>query len=193
MGVAAILVMWPGPFEQTFVPASLGVSIWNLSLIGPVVSEEMFEYVDGQTTEDGRTDAGVTGILLAHPWAFGSGELIKGQFYKEIKYFFSNFYVKFHCKNYGSNNMTVLYPNPCHNQLFWKATVLYHTYLKFQMNRPDPQVIKLFLCSTQMSMKFQLLINTKIQTNKEVSCFKSLRWCILSCYSMLKCQQLLAF
>ena len=22
MGVAAILVMWPGPFEQTFVPAS---------------------------------------------------------------------------------------------------------------------------------------------------------------------------
>ena len=24
---------------------------------------------------DGRTDAGVTGILLAHPGAFGSGEL----------------------------------------------------------------------------------------------------------------------
>ena len=32
-----------------------------MSLIGPVVSEEkMFENVDG------RTDAGVTGILLAH-------------------------------------------------------------------------------------------------------------------------------
>ena len=31
---------------------------------------------DGRT--DGRTDNGVTGILLAHPWAFGSGELIKG-------------------------------------------------------------------------------------------------------------------
>ena len=71
MGVAAILVKWPGPFEQTFVPASLGVSIWNLSSIGPVVSEKkMFENVDGQ-----RTDAGVTGILSAHPWAFGSGEL----------------------------------------------------------------------------------------------------------------------
>ena len=56
MGVAAILVMWPGPFEQTFVPASLGVSIWNLSSIGPVVSEEkMFENVDGRT-DDGRTD-----------------------------------------------------------------------------------------------------------------------------------------
>ena len=31
---------------------------------------------DGRTT-DGRTDDGVTGILLAHPWAFGSGELKK--------------------------------------------------------------------------------------------------------------------
>ena len=55
MGVAAILVMWPGPFEQTFVPASRGVSIWNLKLIGPVVSEKMFEIVDGQTTDAGRT------------------------------------------------------------------------------------------------------------------------------------------
>ena len=27
-------------------------------------------------TDDGRTDTGVTGILLAHPSAFGSGELI---------------------------------------------------------------------------------------------------------------------
>ena len=26
---------------------------------------------------DGRTDAGVTGILIAHLWAFGSGELKK--------------------------------------------------------------------------------------------------------------------
>ena len=37
MGVGAILVMWP----------SEGVSIWYLSLIGPVVSEEkVFENVD---------------------------------------------------------------------------------------------------------------------------------------------------
>ena len=43
-----------------------------MSSIGPVVSEEkMFENVDGRQT----TDAGVTGILLAHQWAFGSGEL----------------------------------------------------------------------------------------------------------------------
>ena len=51
MGMVAILVMWPGPFEQTFVPASWGISIWNFNLIGPVVSEKMFEIVDGRTTE----------------------------------------------------------------------------------------------------------------------------------------------
>ena len=57
---------------------SRGVSIWNLGLIGPVVSGELFENV-GRTDvkTGGQTDAGVTGILLAHPWAFGSGELIK--------------------------------------------------------------------------------------------------------------------
>ena len=64
MGMAAILVMWPRPFEQTFVPASLGVSIWKLSLIGPVVSEEKkFENVDGRTT-DGRTDRRTTEWLV---------------------------------------------------------------------------------------------------------------------------------
>ena len=42
-----------------------------MSSIDPVVSEEkMFENVDGRTT-----DAGVTGILIAHLGAFGSGEL----------------------------------------------------------------------------------------------------------------------
>ena len=48
-----------------------------MSSFGPVVSEEkMFENVDGRRTTDGRTtDAGVTGILLAHQRAFGSGEL----------------------------------------------------------------------------------------------------------------------
>ena len=42
----------------------------------------------------------------------------------------------------------------------------------------DPEVIKLFSCSTQLSTKFQLLIKTKILTNEEVSCLKSLRCCI---------------
>ena len=40
MGMAAIFVMWPGPFEQTFVPPAHGGSIWNLTLIGQAVSEE---------------------------------------------------------------------------------------------------------------------------------------------------------
>ena len=51
MGMAAILVMWPEPFEQTFVPPSQGDSIWNLASIGPVVSEKkMFENVDNTHT-----------------------------------------------------------------------------------------------------------------------------------------------
>ena len=40
--------------------------------------------------------------------------------------------------------------------------------------RADPEVIKLFPCSTQLSTKFQLLIKNKIPTNEEVSYFKSL-------------------
>ena len=37
----------------------------------------MFENVDGRTDGRRTTDAGVTGILIAHLGAFGSGELIK--------------------------------------------------------------------------------------------------------------------
>ena len=37
-----------------------------MSSIGPVVTEEMFENVDGRRTDGWTTDAGVTGILLAH-------------------------------------------------------------------------------------------------------------------------------
>ena len=40
-----------------------------------------------------------------------------------------------------------------------------------------PEIIKLFSCSTQLSTKFQLIVKTKIPTNEEVSCFKSLRYC----------------
>ena len=43
-----------------------------MSLIGPVVSEEMFENVDWRRMDDAR----VIGKLLAHKWTFGSGELI---------------------------------------------------------------------------------------------------------------------
>ena len=49
MGMAAMLVMWPRPFEQLFFPKDPGGCIWNLVAIGPVVSEEKsFEIVDGR-------------------------------------------------------------------------------------------------------------------------------------------------
>ena len=73
MGMAAMLVMWPRPFEQFFFPKGPGGCIWNLVAICPVVSEEKsFEIVDGRRT-DGRTTE------PSHPisslGAFGSGEL----------------------------------------------------------------------------------------------------------------------
>ena len=39
----------------------------------------MFENVDGRTDDGRTTDAGVTGILIAHLGAFGSGELKKAE------------------------------------------------------------------------------------------------------------------
>ena len=72
MGMAAILVMWPGPFEQTFVPLSQRGSIWNLTLNDQAVSEEkMFESMDDRR----RTDDGGLPIILANQWAFRSDEL----------------------------------------------------------------------------------------------------------------------
>ena len=52
---------------------------------------------------------------------------------------------------------------------------------------PGPEVRKLFSCSTQLSMKFQLLIKTKIPTNKEVSCFKYLKYLRCCVYHANKC------
>ena len=55
MGMAAMLVMWPRPFEQLFFPKGPGGCIWNLVAISPVVSEDKsFEIV----TDDVRTDNG---------------------------------------------------------------------------------------------------------------------------------------
>ena len=47
MRLAAILVMWPGSFEYTFVLSSQGGSTWSLTLIGRMFSEKKtFENVD---------------------------------------------------------------------------------------------------------------------------------------------------
>ena len=40
MGMVAILVMWPGPFEYIFIPLSHGGFTWNFASIGLVVSKE---------------------------------------------------------------------------------------------------------------------------------------------------------
>ena len=78
MGMMAIWVMWPEPFEQTFVPPSKGGSIWNLASFDPVVLEEtMFEnvYIHTYIHKHLHTDDGGLPILSADQWAFGSGEL----------------------------------------------------------------------------------------------------------------------
>ena len=64
--------------------------------------------------------------------------------------------------------------------LFWGIAV----FLAVEISCSGPEVIKLLSFSTQLSMQFQLLIQTKIQTNEEVSSFKSLRCCI---YHANKC------
>ena len=46
------------------------------------------------------------------------------------------------------------------------------------------EVIERFPCSTQLSMKFQLLIKTKMLKNTDLSCFQALRCCI---YHAHKC------
>ena len=72
-GMAAILVMWPGPFEQTFVPPSQGDSIWNLASIGPVVSEEkMFKECGRRTDTQQTTEAYLSYKLTREPSALVS-------------------------------------------------------------------------------------------------------------------------
>ena len=79
MGMAAILVMWPGLFEQTFVPLSHKKSIRNFILIGPVVSKEkMFKECGRRRTSTDDDVRQTTEAYLSYKltkWAFGSGEL----------------------------------------------------------------------------------------------------------------------
>ena len=69
MGMAAILVMWPRPFEQTFIPPSHGGSIWNLTLIDQVVSEEMFKECGQQTDGQQTMEAYLSYQLTSEPSA----------------------------------------------------------------------------------------------------------------------------
>ena len=73
MGMGAILVMWPRPFEQFFFPKDPGDYKWNLVAISLVVTEEkLFEIVDGQTTDRQMMEPAYT---ISSPGAFCSGEL----------------------------------------------------------------------------------------------------------------------
>ena len=63
MGMVAILVMWPGSFEQMFVSPSHGDSIWNLASIGPVISDQKMFKECGRRMDRRRTDDGGLPIL----------------------------------------------------------------------------------------------------------------------------------
>ena len=52
MDMAAILVIWPRPCKQIFVPPSHWGSIWILALIGQAVLEKIFEN-GGRWTDNG--------------------------------------------------------------------------------------------------------------------------------------------
>ena len=68
--MAATLVMWPGPFEQIFVPLSYGDSIWNLTSIGQVVYEEkMFKECVRRTDRRQTTEAYLSYKLTNEPLA----------------------------------------------------------------------------------------------------------------------------
>ena len=62
--MAAILVMWPGLFDQTFVLPSHGDGIWNLASVWPVVSEEKMLKECGR-----QTDAYLSYKLTSEPSA----------------------------------------------------------------------------------------------------------------------------
>ena len=53
--------------------------------------------------------------------------------------------------------------------------------------KSGPEVIKLFSCSTQLSMKFFLLINVKMPTIVGILTFMSRKNCILSLSEPEKC------
>ena len=69
MGMAVILVIWLGPFEQTFVPPFHGESIWNLASICPVVSEEKMFKECGRRTDGQTTEAYISYKLTSEPSA----------------------------------------------------------------------------------------------------------------------------
>ena len=111
MGRAAILVMWPGPFEQTFIPLSQGGYTWNLASIDPVVSEEkMFENVDNVHTYPPMDERGYLYYKLTYE-PKDSGEL-KTDIWHQLHSV--HFMVKI-CKIKNKYVLTKIHTNLCQN------------------------------------------------------------------------------
>ena len=68
--------------------------------------------------------------------------------------------------------------------VFTKAYSTHPDEILHSVPTPSTEVIKLFSCSTYLSMKFQMLIKGKMMKNNDLSCFKTLRYCI---YPANKC------
>ena len=78
MGMVAILVMSPGPFEQTFVPPSHRSYMWNLTLTGPVVSEQkMFKECGRRRTNDRGLRSGELNKKICKKKNFGKVSHLK--------------------------------------------------------------------------------------------------------------------
>ena len=79
------------------------------------------------------------------------------------------------------------------NSQYKSSTAAFTRMTKWSINNTRPQRYKnLFSNSTQLSMKFQLLIRTKILKIKGFL-LSNPQLLFLSCLKMFKCQQLLAF
>ena len=61
---AAILVMWPRPYEQTFIPPSYGESLCDLVSISPAVLEQ----ISFENAENTDPDNGPLSILQVPLW-----------------------------------------------------------------------------------------------------------------------------
>ena len=133
-----VLVRTPGPFVQTFIPSSKGVSIWNLRPI--ILEDKMFENVDR------RPDARVIGILLAHPWAFGSGELMI------LIVGLSNLalYCQSSCELFSSSNVLWSSKNSTTNPQKIKNSTAYTMYIRNTVCKPSEWPKPLLLIHQKM-------------------------------------------
>ena len=61
----------------------------------------------------------------------------------------------------------------CLVMCFVGSLIIWKSYIAGE-ERTGPKVMKLFTCSTQMSMNFQLLIRTNMLKNKYCFCFQAL-------------------